>query len=66
MIIEIEVSEDLIREEVQRQAAKAIADKLNHWELKSTLDKAVKNFGTRTSTRLCGRNWPIVTNCGRR
>lgn len=44
MKIEIEVSEDLVREEVQRQAAKAIADKLGHWDLKNTLDRVVKKL----------------------
>ena len=44
MKIEIEVSEDLVREEVQRQAAKAIADKLGHWDLKNAIDKVVKKL----------------------
>ena len=44
MKIEIEVDEYMIREEVQRQAAKAIADKLNHWELKENLSKVLNKL----------------------
>lgn len=44
MKIEIEVSEELIREEIQRQAAKAIADKLCGWALKENLSKVLNKL----------------------
>ena len=44
MKIEIEVSEELIREEIQRQAAKAIAYRLGHWDLKNTLDRVLNKL----------------------
>ena len=44
MKIEIEVSEELIREEIQRQAAKMLLDKLAHWQLKDELTKVVNKL----------------------
>ena len=44
MKIEIEVNEDLVREEVQRQAAKAIAYRLGHWDLKNTLNRVLNKL----------------------
>ena len=37
-------SEDLIREEVQRQAAKVIADKLHHWEIEQAIKTVVNKL----------------------
>lgn len=44
MKIEIEVSEELIREEIQRQAAKMISEKLCSWALKDNLTKVVNKL----------------------
>ena len=44
MKIEIEVSEELVREEIQRQAAKVLLDKLGHWQLKDELTKVVNKL----------------------
>lgn len=44
MKIEIEVSEDVLREELQRQAAKMVLDKLGHWQLKDELNKVVNKL----------------------
>jgi len=44
MKIEIEVSEDVLREELQRQAAKMLLDKLAHWQLKDELTKVVNKL----------------------
>jgi len=44
MKIEIEVSEELVREEIQRQAAKMVLDKLGHWQLKDELNKVVNKL----------------------
>ena len=44
MKIEIEVSEDVLREELQRQAAKVLLDKLGHWQLKDELTKVVNKL----------------------
>ena len=48
MKIEIEVSEDVLREELQRQlqrqAAKMLIDKLGHWQLKDELTKVVNKL----------------------
>ena len=44
MKIEIEVDEYMIREEVQRQAAKAIADRLCGWALKENLSKVLNKL----------------------
>ena len=41
MKIEIEVSEDVLHEELQRQAARMMLDKLGHWQLKDELTKIV-------------------------
>ena len=46
MKIEIEVSEDVLREELQRQAVKLLLDKLGNWQLKDELAKIVsKHWG---------------------
>ena len=44
MKIEIEVSEDLLREELQRQAVKLLLDKLGNWQLKDELAKVVNKL----------------------
>ncbi len=44
MKIEIEVSEDVLREELQRQAVKMLLDKLAHWQLKDELTKVVNKL----------------------
>ncbi len=44
MKIEIEISEELVREELQRQAAKVLLDKLGHWQLKDELTKVVNKL----------------------
>ncbi len=44
MKTEIEVSEDVLREELQRQAAKMLIDKLGHWQLKDELTKVVNKL----------------------
>lgn len=44
MKIEIEVSEDMIREEVQRQAVKLLLDKLTNWQLNHELNKVVNKL----------------------
>ena len=44
MKIEIEVSEDVLREELQRQAARMMLDKLGHWQLKHELNKVVNKL----------------------
>ena len=44
MKIEIEVSEDVLREELQRQAAKLLLDKLGNWQLKDELAKVVNKL----------------------
>ena len=44
MKIEIEVSEAVLREELQRQAAKMLLDKLGHWQLKDELTKVVNKL----------------------
>lgn len=44
MKIEIEVSEDVLREELQRQAARMMLDKLGHWQLKDELNKVVNKL----------------------
>lgn len=44
MKIEIEVSEDVLREELQRQAARMMLDKLGHWQLKDELFKVVNKL----------------------
>lgn len=44
MKIEIEVSEDMIREEVQRLAVKLLLDKLTNWQLNHELNKVVNKL----------------------
>ena len=44
MKIEIEVSEDVLREELQRQAARMLLDKMAHWQLKDELTKVVNKL----------------------
>ncbi len=44
MKIEIEVSEDVLREELQRQAKKLLLDKLGNWQLKDELAKVVNKL----------------------
>ena len=44
MKIEIEVPEDLLREEIQLQAAKMISQKLGNWQLKDELAKVVNKL----------------------
>jgi hypothetical protein len=44
MKIEVEVSEELIREEIQCQAAKMISEKLCSWALKDNLTKVVNKL----------------------
>ena len=44
MRIEIEVSEDVLHEELQRQAAKILLDKLSHWQLNHELAKVVNKL----------------------
>ena len=44
MKIEIEVSEDVLREELQRQAAILLLDKLGNWQLKDELAKVVNKL----------------------
>lgn len=44
MKIEIEVSEELVREEIQRQAVKLLLDKLGNWQLKDELTKVVNKL----------------------
>ena len=44
MKIEIEVSEDVLREELQRQAVKLLLDKLGNWQLKDELAKVVNKL----------------------
>ncbi len=48
MKIEIEVSEELIREEIQSQATRMISEKLCSWALKDNLTKVVNKLWDET------------------